>query len=258
MNGATRTLVGALSLGLALVLSACQSGPTDPAAAGEGSGTAAASATAGAGASDGSAAPSGSESGAASGSSTPGASESGSAAPSAGASGEVDAPEVKATGDAAKTVPKTLPPTYRKAHANESKAITSFLEGAATSGEPSKKSQGDQKRAAKEAESEFDDNAAGTALKELQSEYVNNAVNGRTVTGKPVIKGTPRTVDLKDGKSRIFVCLDSSAVEVKVGKAVENPASAPGTRTAVHVYDMRKKGDRYVVERHSFTNDPSC
>ncbi|RKW70656.1 hypothetical protein [Galactobacter caseinivorans] len=256
MNGATRTLVGALSLGLALTLSACQSGSTDPAAAGNGSDSA--SSTAGASASDGSAAPSGSESGAASGSSTPGASESGSAAPSAGASGEVDAPEVKATGDAAKTVPKTLPPTYRKAHAEESKAITSFLDGAATSGEPSKKSQGDQKRAAKEAESEFDDNAAGTALKELQSEYVNNAVNGRTVTGKPVIKGTPRTVDLKDGKSRIFVCLDSSAVEVKVGKAVENPASAPGTRTAVHVYDMLKKGDRYVVERHSFTNDPSC
>lgn len=273
MNGATRTLVGVLSLSAALALSACQAGSNDPAAAG-GSSAGGASAPASSAPSTGSAGANASSGAAGSGSSAPSASGTDAAkpsqsggstpAPSSSASGqnpgkgEVNAPEVKATGDAAKPVPKTLPVTYRKAGAAESKGVNVFLEGVATSGEPAKEAAGDNKKAAKAAKSALDDLAAGSALAELETEYVNNAVNGRTVTGKAVIKGTPRTVDLPGGTSRVFVCLDTSAVEVKVGKAIENPAVAAGTRTAVHVYDLRKTGSGFVVERHSFTNDPSC
>lgn len=259
MNGATKTLAGALGLGMVLAFTACQTGSNAPAAGGSASVSATAPTTATAGAPSGtpsdSAAASPSQSGGSAGADTPGGSA---GSPSTLQPGEVDAPQVKATGDAAKAVPRSVPRTYRKAQEAENKGVTEFLAGVATSGKPSKRSQGDQKQAAKAAETVFDANAAGSALKELQSEYVNNAINGRTVTGVPVVKGPLRTVDLKGGLSRVFVCLDSSAVEVRVGKAIENPAVAPGTRTAVHIYDLRKKGDQYVVERHSFTSDPSC
>lgn len=171
---------------------------------------------------------------------------------------QIDTPTVKAEPDAAAAVPKSMPKTYRKAKAKEDAGVETFLKGTAVSGKPAASSKEDVDAAAAASAKVLHGLAVGAALEELKTEYMNNAVNNRTVSGTPVVKGTPRTVDLDGGLTRVFVCLDSSQVEVKVGSVIETPRAPAGTRTAVNVYDLRKHGDAYLVERHSFTDDPGC
>ncbi|MDQ0092661.1 hypothetical protein [Paeniglutamicibacter psychrophenolicus] len=104
--------------------------------------------------------------------------------------------------------------------------------------------------------------ATGAALGELQAQFTEYANNNWKQTGAVVVRGEPKVQDLTvDGVAthRVFVCLDSSALQViEQDGFVVTPKAKPGTRTALNIYDLQEHDGQLVVVNHLFPEDPNC
>lgn len=180
----------------------------------------------------------------------------------------VEQEKLAADEDSSKDQPSSWPSAARTVKKAETSGVDKFLEGMAVAGKPTviEDTSNEKAKAAAEAANAKGPNVAGmaqdAALEELNAQFAENAYKGWTVSGKPVIKGTPHVVDAEvngEPVSRVFVCLDSSAVKITAadGTVVE-PASKPGTKTALQYYDLTHSSKGAVVVRHGFTEEPTC
>lgn len=158
--------------------------------------------------------------------------------------------------------PKSWPKESRRGSASEKSAAGDFVEKAQQMTSPRFNRKTESPENTLPAPPDYRGVAAGVALGELQAQFLEYANNNWKQTGGVVVRGEPKVEDLKvDGVAthRVYLCLDSSAMQVTEQDGfVVTPKVAPGTRTALNVYDLQEREGQLVVVNHLFPEDPNC
>ncbi|PQZ91097.1 hypothetical protein CQ018_14120 [Arthrobacter sp. MYb227] len=158
--------------------------------------------------------------------------------------------------------PKTWPKESRKSDSREKASTKGFVEKTEKMTSPNfgKIIKSPENTIPKPPD--YSDVAKGVAMGELEAQFAEYANNNWKQSGEVLVVGEPKVEDLViDGVTthRVYLCLDSSSLEVTESDGfVVTPKSAPGTRTALNIYDLQEQSGQLVVANHLFPEDPNC